>query len=526
MASKGQHLITQLVKALALPPDTPLSTVWLAIGDFNNFKDLNSLYGRAIMDALLKQARALIRDRAARFRGPGGKESPEVTFVGDEAALVFPRSQSDGAHLTHLLEKVQHALEGAFRERHIVACLSGIEAGQGTSPTAFIASIRHHLEEKGIILDPLPRSAGHLVLFSRESGESSADALRRVTKEVGKHLPAGYGEAVKATTRWLFNRQTGSFEEFNSGKIWPLTISFGVISSRQALHLAGIDHEAPFGEEHLSKAAFMMFELAQHNLKRAKSLPHRISLDSVTSDIGSETRELLKVTLAPFRPYNPRRVKYPIISEEFLKTVVNNLNRAGERGVLLHAEPVYSLALGDRLKAVSRDILRGDEYGIGLKGINDLLGYEMGDKVICLLESAFFRTMARFRKGRRAKAQQVHIARFIDSFTVYFSGLSLKDPSLVKLMRKIIACFNSHARKLSLSRLSVSVVQNRERVESSILFKRLERTMRSPGKARTACQEQDLIIRHFTPDVEEEARILREEEAWQSASRLLKKPLR
>jgi hypothetical protein len=325
----------------------------------------------------------------------------------------------------------------------------------------------------------------------KEKGASMLGSVRQLMKIMSRLCCC----PLSVSFRWLHNPLNGKCEHFNGGFVPPLSVTFG-----KAVFTGGSGHKTA------EDSAEILFHEAGESLKKAKKSRMTVA---APMPITASFKSILTT------PYTPRRAASPIMGEREFVTLIHYLSKRGDRGVLVQCEFFYS-PVGESGKCPIGQ--RYNEKRTGLKEVNEVLGYDCGDRLIRTLESVMYHTISQWCHGRRIRRSKVLMARFIDTFTIYFSCGLITEKSLIALFRKFLTRCRSSLHGVFLARLEAALVENREKIDGPELVRRVDLAGRAGGTI--VCESGELLLKRYTYADEARGMEALEEDAYGSALRL------
>jgi len=470
-------------------------TLWLLSGDLDLFRDLNRVFGRAVMDMVLHCGQGALLAALREFEGSHDLDATKTLFVGDEIFFLFPPSSLKEEEVRALARRLREVLYGETAMSYLAMAVRNPSTASYPLENWCPPHLQAMLQEKQILIEGNTRSCGGVLTAGKinGAGESRTQAARRIVRNINSLCSSG--QPFNITFRWLRNPVTGSFEHFNDGYIPPLSISFGIAGS-QAMN-AGADPMEVVND---------LFQRAEESLRKSKK----------TADPGGQF--LVPPVSALSRTYDPGRAGVPIMSESELRLCVHELSKCGEKGVMVRIEFRYAIG-HDPARAGNGPSRKCS--AIGLKGVNRELGHRFGDLFIRLLESAVYHSVSRWCHSRRVPRRKVLISRFIDMFTLYFTDLRLNERSLVRILKRIYHQFNDSLHGASLSEMRAAVVFNDEKIDGSLLFRRAELTVEAIDSGALLDRGEPLAIKCYRHGIEREGMERIEAAAYDAALRLM-----
>jgi GGDEF domain-containing protein len=505
----SRHRLEENLRALSTG-----ERAWLINGDFNGLREINSLFGRTAVDVLLGAAQQAMRTVLEDFEMESGIRGIRHAFVGDEVTIVFPPSTLTAEGVNRFLHNLRRAVAASTEERYFVGALINLHHHLRKMPPGQLYECIERLKGDSIHLDLSRRKRGHLVIASiRRFDETVLGALRRVMGKINGLFQMPSEEKLRGTLKWLYDRSKRRFVGCNRGFAITLEASYVSVASDETFSALDLSSDDGLTEERVKLIADRMYLTGQQRLQREKRGDVLLSIDG--------GKKLFHLPVA-IKEYEDPSKRLPLVTEGSLGYIIYHLGRSGGGGVLLQIEPFYGLPAPARevVPAERRNgtaVLRGNEQGMGLKGINELCGYEMGDRVVCLLEDLVFAGLRELARSQKILIDRIHVSRLIDCFRIYIHEVSLKPYLLIAMLKNIAQRFNDHATGLCISHLRGTIVFNRERIDGGTLLRRLEMTALAKNKPFVLHDDSLLMVRHFGAGVEEEGEMVIEEAAFLSA---------
>lgn len=269
-----------------------------------------------------------------------------------------------------------------------------------------------------------------------------------------------------------------------------------------------------FLDAKLETAFERMSTLCQHNLQLVKAKDHSISVNKEIPDEILSSRNALKIVIPDI---DIHRSRIPLASERYLRQVIAQKMTDDSEGLIMKLEPVYILENPEIQLNILDESKRGNEHGIGMKGVNTICGHEIASKVIARLIFSLSDAIREFCLYKRLSEDMIHLAMFVDTFTVYFRRITLTRHEIVQLASNIWDRFNAHIQGINLSHLTVSIVCNDKETKGYALLHQLDSTSIAENSPNIIHNSNKLLIKKYSPGVEHEGELIIEKLAYQSA---------
>jgi hypothetical protein len=101
---------------------------------------------------------------------------------------------------------------------------------------------------------------------------------------------------------------------------------------------------------------------------------------------------------------------------------------------------------------------RGNQYGVGLKGINEIFGQNAADCLIGELTWVFSKVMQSTLVEKGIPLAVVHMARFVDRFTVCCEQPLFQIQEIEELVCRFTRLFNCVSDEIKISQIRMSLV--------------------------------------------------------------------
>jgi GGDEF domain-containing protein len=441
---------------------------WLIKGDFDHFKQTNAQYGALIADYLLDWTLEVIEAQLGRFQHRQPADAL-LSMSGDDILIYLPLAAQPKPQVAALLRQVRAAIDASFRQRYQVGWLRLTPAFfSGVAPAA-LERVHHELEQFDAVLDFAPHPQGFRLLLPLGPGGALRPALARVTAELerglGRLLPTENG----CTANFL-PAAAGLDTPFSPATaLDPPTVSFAACPARAAIRPQTGRADCLTVYETLSSAC----QAALKTCKQQQAGVLLVDAESIAS------------TAAAGQPAEPVEIAHTSylrwVSERCLREKV--YFQPIEHAQLFQFNPVYlpdpglqptGPANGRSQPAAVASDFRGNAWGIGLKGINDLYGQTTADQVITRLMSAFAMSMHAALVAKGIPPERAWLAQFADRITVFSAQPLFTAEELEQLAGSAADQFNALSGALKISQVRASVVRGQPGWLGCHLFQQLD----------------------------------------------------
>jgi GGDEF domain-containing protein len=485
-------------------PSQAGNNAWVIKGDFDHFKLTNDLYGALITDYLLDWTIEVIETVLKRHQSQWGCGELLCNVVGDDVTLYIPPSRLGEDEIRRLLWKIRAAIQESFWQRYLVGVLPlPADFFEDVAPDG-LQRLRDELDRMEVVLDFAARRSGFLFLFpAGRNGQalSSLDAvLRTLGMRASKPVPA-----VDVQLNWICDPDERAGYTFNQGYLDPPQVSFAACPIRMAQ--AGTPgREDSLGVfERISTAC--QAALRQCKQQR-KGVCLRMDGDALQDVFARPSGLPGSVSARQLRWSTERRLREHLYFRRL------------DQAVLFQFNPVYTLSSGMPADILHNEKYRGNQYGVGLKGINELAGRSAADRVIAQLLSIFSGEISSVLARKGIPPEQVLTAQFVDRLTVCCERPVFHLPDILALIRGVAAQFNAVEDEIKISQLRASVVLGDTGMPGYCLFNQLILTSLS---ARSAClvkTDPHIEVRQNCQDALQEGRAALERNTYASARQL------
>jgi GGDEF domain-containing protein len=443
---------------------------WLIQGDFDHFKWINDVYGALIADTLLdwtlEVIEAVLRSQQKRW----GCDEFLCSVIGDDLTIYIPPSPLKEDDLTKLLWKIRNAIRASFWRRYRVGTLPiPADFFEDVAPDR-LERMRNELEHMDVVLDFAMRQRGFLLLFPVGPDGQTRQVLDRVIgliqRSSGKALPTS-----DLRLDWICNPEDRACCTFNDGFLDAPVVSFAACGSGRH---DGEDAIAVY--ERVSCACQSALKICKQ--QRSGVLVHKVHKDGTVLADGAAHP-------AKFSTHgSASHLRWA--SERYLRE--NSYFRRLDRPLLFQLNPVYSLTAKMPADSLQYEKYRGNPYGIGLKGINELCGQNAADRLIWLLISIFSGVMQNAFVLKRISPESVGFAQFVDRLTVCCEQPVFQPEEIIELVRCLLTQFNAVSDEIKISQLRTSIVLGEGHLMGYALFEQLALTsLASPSSNAAAC---------------------------------------
>jgi hypothetical protein len=142
---------------------------------------------------------------------------------------------------------------------------------------------------------------------------------------------------------------------------------------------------------------------------------------------------------------------------------------------------------------------RGNQYGIGLKGVNEIFGQNAATHLIGELMAVFSKFMQSTLANKAIQPEQVHIARFVDRFTVCSEEQLFQLPDIVALVQRLSRLFNYISEEIKISHVRTNVVFGGTHAIGYRIFHQLALTSLSPQSTLVEDSDPPIEVRQNLP---------------------------
>lgn len=499
---------TQLRQAFArdLPRlADPAQNAWLIKGDFDRFKLINDLYGCLLTDYLLDWSIEALVTTLEAYQKRWGVGPFLWNVIGDDVTIYLPPSTLAAADVAQLLHGLRHAIRESFQQRYSVCALPFPADFFSQVPPARLEALKSDLEQDDRVLDFAPRHQGFLLLSPLAAAghrQQVADEVRAsIAHHTGRRVPA-----VPARPDWLYNPADFTCHTFNAGWVYPPSISFAACSARRGMA----------GETGSPQDSLAWFErlagACQATLKRCKQERSGVALeenglplaDAPSSSANSPSTDALS--------------QLHWASERCLREKL--YFRRLERPLLFQLNPVYCFPSGAQAECLPLEKYRGNAYGIGLKGINELCGQSRANSLIRQLILAFSQGLQDVLGKKGIPPAQVWTALFVDRFSVFGERVGLPFSEIAALGRDWLTAFNAASEEMRMAQVRLSVVDSPSPLPGYVLMHRLALAQLAPSPTALACADERLDARRFCRRLEQQGHLALEAQALSGARQL------
>jgi GGDEF domain-containing protein len=480
---------------------------WLIKGDFDHFKLMNELYGSLICDYLLDWTLDVIEAELKSRQMPWGNVDLLWNFVGDDVTIYVPPSTLRGDEIAQFLWDVRDAIEESFFRGYRVAALSLPPRFFDDFSPDRLERMREKLERMDIVLDFSRRQRGYLTLFPVGPHDVIlARVLRVIRSEAGKAPPP-----ADLYLDWIYDPQDGTTRIFNDGFLRPPSISFAACSIR----MGGNNETAQCDRRSVYERISLY---CQSSLKLCKQQRKRVLV---------QENDFLLLNVNPaYQPAGVLALYSPLrwSSERYLRETI--YFRQLEQPILFQFNPVYhsdseifaSTMAGDPSKI---EKYRGNQYGVGLKGINEIFGQNAADCLIGELTWGFSKVMQSALVEKGIPLSSVHMARFVDRFTVCCEKPLFQPQEIGELVSRLTGMFNCVSAEIRISQIRMSLVYGEPNSAGCHLFHQLNLTSLSSQPVTLQSSDPPIELRqNHLPSVLQEGSTVLERASFSSAKQL------
>lgn len=440
---------------------------WLIKGDFDHFKLTNDIYGSLVSDYLLDWTLEVIEAEIRQHQKNWGCGEALCNFTGDDVTIYIPPSQLTEGDIARMLWRVRAAITQSFARRYVIGVVALPEHFFDDAAEDSLQKLRETLDGMDVVFDFARRARGYLALLpvgGRGAEKVYQDVLRVIERGCGKAIP---GAAFRPD--WIYNPDDPAARAFLGDYLAPPSVSFAACA---------VDLKAGWDRLENSSA---FYELASHAcqsvLKICKQQRKGVAVRRDAAEIVNALQPQHTADIALFD--SPLRWS----SERYLREKL--YFRRLSHPVLFQFNPVYLPAPGVLPFAVDAQMFgseryRGNAYGIGLKGVNEIFGHHTADCMIGQLTSIVSKLMQRALAAKGLPPDGVHIARFVDRFTVCCEQPFFDAGEVTALVRGLAELYHSIPGEIRISHQRVSIAAGGDHITGYQLFQRLALTGLSP----------------------------------------------
>jgi GGDEF domain-containing protein len=452
---------------------------WLIKGDFDHFKLTNELYGSLICDYLLDWTLDVIEGELKSRQKRWGDVDWLWNFVGDDVTIYVPPSMLQEDEIEQFLWEICDAIDASFLRRYMVAALTLPPDFFDDISTAHLEQMRDTLERMDIVIDFSRRQRGYLTLLPTGPHDSIlARVLQVIQDESGKPIPP-----VDLHLDWICDPEDCAIHIFNEGFLRPPSISFAACSISM-----GVDDDSNPPDR---RSVYERVSLScQSALKSCKQQKKRVFIQ--------ENNPLLLNINPAYQPAGVLALYSPLrwSSERYLRETLYFWQL--EQPILFQFNPVYrsdsemftSTMAGDPSKI---EKYRGNQYGVGLKGINEIFGQNTADCLIGELTWVFSKVMQSALVEKGIPLAGVHMSRFVDRFTVCCEQPLFQLQEIGELVCRFARLFNCVSDEIKISEIRMSLVCGEPNAAGCQLFHQL---------ALTSLSSQPVLLENSDPPIE------------------------
>lgn len=477
-------------------------SIWLIAGDIDNFGLYNQIYSKNIVDVLHDLIIEQIDESISQLQT---LECMICYSVYGDDLIILIKSSLDQTDIIKIIQKIISSVSTCCYK---IICLDSFQKILDQLTVTEQKLLLEALDDHLIFVDPFRRKKGHLALVVGYSDLANLQTIARLQVIIANLLPQ-VTNSLKISLNWLFNSQTGCYETFNNGIIWPISMSFGGIILNPFDDSANTDFGA-------------LIDRAHRNLLISKKHP---ALIAINQDSELPARELDVASNITFNSVEQNEKRIPLCSLRYFKDIITGIISNDQSGTLISLEPTYTIEKVTKdLSLVQKQLFRGNPHGVGIKGINQLCGQNIGDKLITNMVFSVSDAVLSFCHTIKLNQDSVKTAMFIDRFQLYFSNIFLTDGQIRWLADSIIAYFSSRCTGIKISLLIMNYTFNNSAATGQSLIYQLELLNALPIDYNLILEP--IVLRQFSPQIEEEAMAAIESKSFQAAQLLQSKHIR
>lgn len=474
-------------------------SIWLIAGDINNFGLYNKIYSRNIVDILYDLIIEQIDESVSQLKN--SECQIYYTVYGDDLIILIKSS----LHHPDVIEILQKIKNNLWECCYQIICLDDfgeiLSQLTATEQKLLLEELDNHL----IFVDPYPRKKGHLALIAGQKYSADPPLIPRLQTIISDLLP-NIANSLNVSLNWLYNSQTGCYETFNKGIVWPITISFGGVSLNSSDNLNIDDFRG-------------LLDRVHQNLAISKKSPDLIAINQDGKLLTEESTTANKITFVDIKQ-DKRRI--PLCSLRYFKDIIADDITNDPIGILISLEPTYTIeGVTENLSLAQKQQFRGNPYGVGIKGINQICGQNIGDRLITNMVFSVSDAVLSFCQTMNWDSNFVQAAIFVDRFRFYFSNVIPTDDQISCLAKAIIAYFDSRCEGIKISLIAVNYTFNTPSYTGQSLIYQLELIDALPIDYNNI--PESVVIRQFLPIIETDAIEIIESQACQAVQLLQSK---
>lgn len=464
---------------------------WLIKGDFDHFRATNDLYGSLFADYLLDWTLEVIQESLKSFQSLWNCGEILYSIQGDDMTIYIPPSARTAADVTHLLTEIREQIYASFWRRYRLAAVPLPATFFDDIPADRLEALRADLERLDIILDLAPRRRGFLFLYPVEPGDPSRQMHHQVFQLLrrwsGKWIPP-----VEPDLDWICDPGDPAGRALNPGYIDPPSVSFAACPTRL---VSGLPADGCVQYERLCAAC-------QTALKRCKLQGCGVLVNQASGDLS------ILPAQPPARLYAAPSSCIRWSSERYLREKI--YLQPLDRPILFQINPVYHLVSGMPVDFGRCSLYRGNEYGMGLKGINEILGHRAGDTLIRKLMLLFSEEISQRLAGKGLLLDGIKAAQFVDRFTVVSTLPVFQLPEIVDVAHSLADQFNEASPEIKIAQVQVAIVQHSSPCAGYRLFHELELVNHAVQQTTLAFEAPRIEVRMNSPRALQEGSVNRE----------------
>jgi len=471
---------------------------WLIKGDFEHFKLTNELYSPLITDYLLDWAVEVIEGELLLAQRNWRCGELLCNVVGDDVTISIPPSSLSEKDVARLLWRMREALWESFWHRYVVGAVPLPEDYFDEINPDSLEMMRRELKAIRAVVDFARRQRGYLLLLPVEQDGAVDKSFARVI-DVIQHWTGKRTPPMTLLVDRIFNPVDAAWHTFNDGFVHPPQVSFAACPARMSISGGMPDYER------VSLAC-------QEALKVCKQQRRGVWVSP-----DSQPPQNAFLAADAFQQHQARAGHIHWSSERSLRETLyfRQLNQP----VLFQFNPVY---IPDQLPCNFLHIekYRGNLYGVGLKGINEICGQHAADRVIRQWLSVCSDQMRTALSAKGIAPERVLAAQFVDRFTVYCAEPVFDLVEIATLVGRLAVEFNKVSHDIKVSQVRNSIVFGGASPVGYQLFHQLDLTSRSPRCALLEDYGVPVEVRQNSGAALEEGRVVMERESLASARRM------
>jgi GGDEF domain-containing protein len=470
--------------------------VYVAKGDVDFLNKINRIYGKGIANVVLLEMKQALQETLDDLQQEY-RLSREVSMVfgGDEISLSFPPSRLNPHQVEIFLNRLRESAAQAVRQRYGVAQFKGIQKSLDRFSPEEQKNILERLQKEcGVTVnlrstvDPETGEINNLALFPLGPGKNPLVSLETVTVFLNAILNPGVGQAdsVKGHLNWL--PIEGVAPTFRNGYLWYPTVSFGAVDIWDVLKEKTPNQPPtwPTREDERILLIADAFHRAEDALREAKKLRNTVKVGLYEKHghthavpVGGQAPSPIPSVKVATRDQDP--LDHRFLTETAFRRTTYRTAEEGRNVCLIQIGAVYTgPVIEEKIRGLSAkermEEYRGGLEWVGLRGLNEIHGYTVGDQTIHGLLDAVAENLP---TNWKMKA----MSRFSDTIQIALeieTRSAPTDQEVGKFLDKVKETFQKKRKEepngVTIAQITATVVQTKESPSPGIAFEKLEAT--------------------------------------------------